>query len=75
MSFTLEFLFVAKWVVICGEPGGLCLSAWQDRRGEISDGEIGVVRLAMARGPEQREREKETERHERYLIEGERKMD
>ena len=53
------------------------------RRGEIGDGEIGVVRSAFqnresercrGRGmPEQREREKETERHERYLIEGERK--
>ena len=45
MSFTLEFLFVAKWVVISGEPGGLCLSEWQDRRGEIGDGEIGMARL------------------------------
>ena len=57
VTFTLEFLFVAKRVVISGELGGLCLLVWQDRRGEISDGEIGVVRSAMARGPEQRERE------------------
>ena len=35
------------------------------RRGEISDGEISVVRSAMARGPEQREREMWTERHAR----------
>ena len=56
MSFTLEFLFVAKWVVISGEPGGLCLSEWQDRRGEIGDGEIGLVRSAMARGRGERAR-------------------
>ena len=41
VSFTLEFLFVAKQVVISGKPGDLYLSAWQDRRGEIGDGEIG----------------------------------
>ena len=55
VSFTLEFLFVAKWINDLWRAWAVSVS----QRGEIGDGEISVARSTMARGHGENARQRE----------------